>query len=172
MVDEKSFADISSFQTYLFNTGDNFKAYEMLGSERIDIDGKKCWRFSVWAPNALAVRVAGEKNGWTGEGRELQKIGTTGIWYGVFDDVEEGEMYKYSIDAQDGETYLRSDPYARQCEMRPGTASVTRASRPYKWSDKRHMNARGKKDSIKSPMNIYEVHAGSWRIHDDGSFYN
>ena len=172
MVDEKTWADISSFQTYLFNTGDNFKAYEMLGSDRVDIGGKKHWRFSVWAPNAVSVKVAGEFNGWTGEGKEMEKIGTTGIWYGVFDDICEGDLYKYAIEAQDGETYMRSDPYARMCEKRPGTASVVRARKEYKWSDKRHMNARAKADSLHKPMNIYEVHAGSWRIHEDGSFYS
>lgn len=171
MVEEKTWADISEFQTYLFNNGENYKSYEMLGSRMLDTDGKKQWRFSVWAPNAKAVSVAGEFNGWTGEGKSLQQIGTTGIWYGVFDDIKEGMTYKYSITAPDGNVYLRADPYALEAELRPGTASVVRKQKKYKWSDKRYISARAKRNNLKLPMNIYEVHAGSWKIHDDGSFY-
>ena len=171
MVDEQTWADISSFQTYLFNTGENFQAYEMLGVSRVEIENKKYWRFSVWAPNALSVCVAGDFNDWTGNGKELQKIGTTGVWYGVFDDIKEGALYKYAITAPDGQVYMRSDPYARMCELRPGTASVVRKEKEYKWSDKRHMNARERSNSLQRPMNIYEVHVGSWKIHEDGSFY-
>ncbi len=171
MVDEQTWADISSFQTYLFNTGENFQAYEMLGVSRVEIENKKYWRFSVWAPNALSVCVAGDFNDWTGNGKELQKIGTTGVWYGVFDDIKEGALYKYAITAPDGRVYMRSDPYARMCELRPGTASVVRKEKEYKWSDKRHMNARERSNSVQRPMNIYEVHVGSWKIHEDGSFY-
>ena len=126
MVEEKNWADISEFQTYLFNNGDNYKSYEMLGTRRLDIDGKKQWRFSVWAPNAKAVSVAGEFNDWTGEGKNLQQIGTTGIWYGVFEDIKDGTLYKYSITAPDGNVYLRADPYALEAELRPGTASGVR----------------------------------------------
>ena len=171
MVEEKTWADISEFQTYLFNNGDNYKSYEMLGTRRLDIDGKKQWRFSVWAPNAKAVSVAGEFNDWTGEGKNLQQIGTTGIWYGVFEDIKDGTLYKYSITAPDGNVYLRADPYALEAELRPGTASVVREQKKYKWSDKRYISARAKRNNLQSPMNIYEVHAGSWKIHDDGSFY-
>ena len=171
MVEEKNWADISEFQTYLFNNGDNYKSYEMLGTRRLDIDGKKQWRFSVWAPNAKAVSVAGEFNDWTGEGKNLQQIGTTGIWYGVFEDIKDGTLYKYSITAPDGNVYLRADPYALEAELRPGTASVVREQKKYKWSDKRYISARAKRNNLQSPMNIYEVHAGSWKIHDDGSFY-
>lgn len=171
MVDEQTWADISSFQTYLFNTGENFQAYEMLGVSRVEIENKKYWRFSVWAPNALSVCVAGDFNDWTGNGKELQKIGTTGVWYGVFDDIKEGALYKYAITAPDGQVYMRSDPYARMCELRPGTASVVRKEKEYRWSDKRHMNTRERSNSLQRPMNIYEVHVGSWKIHEDGSFY-
>lgn len=172
MVEEKNWAGISSFQTYLFNTGDNFKSYEMLGSHKIDVDGKKVWRFAVWAPNAKSVKVAGDFNDWTGEGKDLAMIETTGIWYGVFDDLKDGTFYKYAVEAQDGEIYLRADPYAVRDEMRPGNASVLYEMNNYKWSDKRYINSREKRNILNMPMNIYEVHAGSWKIHDDGSFYN
>ncbi len=172
MVNEQDYAKISEFQTYLFNSGDNFRSYEIFGTHRVEIDGKKGWRFAVWAPKAVNVRVTGDFNGWGDEGYGLAKIGTTGVWYGFFTDIKEGSLYKYAILAEDGNTYLRSDPYAVMCEMRPGTASVVRELKSFKWSDKNWMKVRAKSDSIHSPMNIYEVHAGSWKVHDDGSFYN
>jgi 1,4-alpha-glucan branching enzyme len=104
MVDEQGYAHISEFQTYLFNSGDNFRSYEMFGTHSVSVDGKKGWRFAVWAPKALAVRITGDFNGWADTGYELEKIGTTGVWYGFFTDIKQGELYKYSIDAEDGET--------------------------------------------------------------------
>lgn len=172
MVNEQNWANISEFQTYLFNCGDNFKSYEMLGSHKVTVDGKKGWRFAVWAPNAVSVRVVGDFNGWDGHDKHLSKINTTGIWYGFFTDIKDGDMYKYAIEATDGQTYMRADPYAFEAELRPGTASVTKELKPYRWGDKRWLANREKKNNIASPMNIYEVHAGSWKIHEDGSFYN
>ena len=163
---------ISTFQTYLFNNGDNFKAYEFLGCHKIKHDGKNGFRFAVWAPNAKSVKIALDSNGWTGDGKELMPFGETGIWCGFFDDVKHGEYYKYAITAQDDAVYLRSDPYAIWCEVRPGTASVVYAAGKFKWTDKDWLSAREKKDEIHSPINIYECHAGSWRIKEDGSYYN
>ena len=170
MIDENF--NISDFQTYLFNTGENYKAYEMLGVHSATVNGKKGLRFSVWAPDAEAVRVVGDWNNWNEYTHPLQKLGTTGIWCGAFTDINEGSYYKYAIDAKDGQTYLKADPYAVMCELRPGTASVVRTLKNFKWSDKRWLNSREKTNLLNSPMNIYEVHAGSWKVHEDGSFYN
>ncbi|MDD6482991.1 MAG: 1,4-alpha-glucan branching protein GlgB [Clostridiales bacterium] len=172
MANEQNWAGISEFQAYLFNMGDNFKSYEMLGVHKLEEQGKKGWRFSVWAPNAKAVRVVGEFNGWSGHDKKLEPIGSTGIWYGFFTDIKEGWLYKYAIDGADGKEYIKTDPYAVECELRPGTASVVRENKKYRWSDKRWLNRRAKVNNFESPMNIYEVHAGSWKIHEDGSFYN
>lgn len=162
---------VSEMQTYLFNTGENYRSYEFLGCHRVEIDGCDVWRFAVWAPNAQSVKVACDRNDWTGDGMELEKFGETGVWVGATDTLENGDLYKYAITAPDGTVYLRSDPYARRCELRPGTASVVYDEPDYKWTDKAWMNKRAKFDAIHSPMNIYECHAGSWRIHDDGSLY-
>ena len=162
---------VSEMQTYLFNTGENYRSYEFLGCHRVEIDGCDVWRFAVWAPNAQSVKVACDRNDWTGDGMELEKFGETGVWVGATDTLENGDLYKYAITAPDGTVYLRSDPYARRCELRPGTASVVYDEPDYKWTDKVWMNKRAKFDAIHSPMNIYECHAGSWRIHDDGSLY-
>ena len=172
MTEEKTWANISRFQTYLFNSGDNFKSYEMLGSHKVKIDGVDGWRFAVWAPKAVSVRVVGDFNDWNGYDKMLERIETSGVWYGFFTDIEEGMLYKYAIEAENGETYYKADPYAVKSELRPGTASVTKdISNNYKWGDKAWIRARGKNSTLTEPMNIYEIHIGSWKIHDDGSFY-
>lgn len=172
MTEEKTWANISRFQTYLFNSGDNFKSYEMLGSHKVKIDGVDGWRFAVWAPKAVSVRVVGDFNDWNGYDKMLERIETSGVWYGFFTDIEEGMLYKYAIEAENGETYYKADPYAVKSELRPGTASVTKdISNNYKWGDKTWISARSKNSTLTEPMNIYEIHIGSWKIHDDGSFY-
>ena len=166
MTEEKTWANISRFQTYLFNSGDNFKSYEMLGSHKVKIDGVNGWRFAVWAPKAVSVRVVGDFNDWNGYDKMLERIETSGVWYGFFTDIEEGMLYKYAIEAEDGETYYKADPYAVKSELRPGTASVTKdISNNYKWGDKAWISARGKNSTLTEPMNIYEIHIGSWKIH-------
>ena len=171
MTKEETWADISRFQTYLFNSGDNFKSYEMLGAHKLKIDGKTGWRFAVWAPNAVSVRVVGDFNGWNGYDKMLERIETSGVWYGFFTDITEGMLYKYAIEAHDGQTYYKADPYAVKSEVRPGTASVVKDISGYKWGDKAWMGARDKENTMLKPVNIYEMHIGSWKIHDDGSLY-
>ena len=168
MIEKKDVYGVSQMQTYLFNIGENYRSYEFLGCHKSDLDS---WRFAVWAPNAKAVKVACDKNGWTGNGNELEQIGETGVWVSVFSDFENGDYYKYAITAPDDTVYLRSDPYARRCELRPGTASVVYSEAEFKWTDKHWIDKRKKTDAIHSPMNIYECNIGSWKIHDDGSYY-
>ena len=168
MIEKKDLYGVSQMQTYLFNIGENYRSYEFLGCHKSDLDS---WRFAVWAPNAKAVKVACDKNGWTGNGNELEQIGETGVWVGVFSDFENGDYYKYAITAPDDTVYLRSDPYAIRCELRPGTASVVYSEAEFKWTDKHWIDKRKKTDAIHSPMNIYECNIGSWKIHDDGSYY-
>lgn len=168
MIEQKDLYGVSQMQAYLFNIGENYRSYEFLGCHKSDLDS---WRFAVWAPNAKAVKVACDKNDWTGNGKELVPFGETGIWVGAFSDFEDGDYYKYAITAPDDTVYLRSDPYARRCELRPGTASVVYSEAEFKWTDKRWIDKRKKTDAIHSPMNIYECNIGSWKIHDDGSYY-
>ena len=168
MIEQKDLYGVSQMQAYLFNIGENYRSYEFLGCHKSDLDS---WRFAVWAPNAKAVKVACDKNDWTGNGKELVPFGETGVWVGIFSDFEDGDYYKYAITAPDDTVYLRSDPYARRCELRPGTASVVYSEAEFKWTDKRWIDKRKKTDAIHSPMNIYECNIGSWKIHDDGSYY-
>ena len=162
-------AGISEFQVYLFNTGENFQSYEMLGSHKIMVGDKSAWRFAVWAPNAKCVRVTGDFNDWNGEGYELIKIGNTGIWYGVFENLPDGALYKYALSGCDGNTYMKTDPFAVECELRPDTASKLADFKPYKWKDTAWIKKRT--DALDKPMNIYEVHPGSWKTHEDGSLF-
>ena len=165
--EEKKWAEINEFQLYLYNEGTNFQSYEMLGPHKID----RGWRFAVWAPNAKGVSLAGDFNDWTGDGKPLELIGTTGVWYGVFDDVKEGTLYKYAVTHQDGTCVLKADPFAFECEVRPNTASVVRDIPKYRWGDSKWIKNREKTPIYDKPMNIYEVHAASWKMHKDGSLY-
>lgn len=163
---------ISDFQMYLFNKGENFQSYRMLGVHKIISDGVEGYRFSVWAPNAKSVQVIGSFNNWSGDGYMCEKVGTGGVWCGFFCDVSDGDLYKYRIQGNDGIFYDKADPYAVACELRPGTASVIGELPDFKWSDKSWISKREKTDWINKPVNIYEVHAGSWKTHSDGSFLN
>jgi len=163
---------ISEFQTYLFNTGKNYQSYKMFGSHEIIVKNKKMYRFSVWAPNADAVAVVGEFNFWNENGFYLEKIHESGIWCGFFENVQKGQFYKYRITDKKGNVHDKADPYAFYSELRPGTASAVYGLNSYKWTDGAFLKQRRKHNTIANPINIYEVHAGSWRIHEDGSFYS
>ena len=151
---ENNCAGISEFQTYLFNSGDNFKTYEMLGPHQVKNGKGKAWRFAVWAPKAARVSLSGDFNGWSSSDSQLSPIGSTGIWYGVFDNIREGDLYKYAIEGQDGEIYFKADPYAFEAELRPGTASRVKDIPSYKWTDGKWIDSRGKKDIYSLPMKL------------------
>ncbi len=152
---------------YLFNEGTNYRSYETLGVHRYN----NGWSFAVWAPRAASVAVACDANGWTGAGMELSRTGSTGVWYGATDKIGEGEVYKYIITGADGRRVLKTDPFATECELRPAQASVVRDIPQYDWTDGGWLSRRAKTPPYDKPMLIYEVHAGSWRTHADGSFY-
>ncbi len=165
---------ISEFQLYLFNEGTNFQAYNMLGSHLIETEqnGKKVkgWRFAVWAPKAECVYLSGEFNNWSVSDRPLEKIGTTGVWCGFYTDIKEGMLYKYVVKGADGQSVFKTDPYAFYNQLRPDNASMTKDISGYKWKDSSWLSKRAKTAPYEKPMNIYEIHAGSWKTHEDGSF--
>lgn len=159
-------AGISEFQVYLYNAGTNFKAYELLGAHETE----NGWRFAVWAPNAVNVSLAGDFNDWDTASMPLEKIGTSGIWCGVFDKIKKGNIYKYAVTDKKGKTVLKADPYAFYSELRPNTASIVWGEPKFKWTDSRWLNKREKTPPYDKPMLIYEMHMGSWKQHEDGSF--
>ncbi|KRK81222.1 1,4-alpha-glucan branching enzyme [Companilactobacillus nodensis DSM 19682 = JCM 14932 = NBRC 107160] len=152
---------------YLFNTGKSFKSYEFLGCHVLS---SGITVFNVWAPHAKSVAVVGDFNEW--QDSDLTKVGTTGIWHGEFNGVDPGSLYKFAITGPDGERNLKIDPYAREFEKKPGDAAVVIKPTDKKWHDSLWMARRKRSDSKKRPMNIYELHLGSWRRHEDGSYYS
>lgn len=153
---------------YLFHQGTNAKAYEYLGSHR-DEEDENFTFFRVWAPHAVAVFVACDKNKWTGEGFELKRINEQGLWEGRFEGFKDYDAYKYLIIAQDGRKLMKCDPYAFHAETRPGTASKIYELGAFEWTDGAWLKKRRRKNIYSSPVNIYELHVGSWQRYPDGN---
>lgn len=157
---------------YLFNTGKNYMSYKFLGSRpESNSEGENGYRFAVWAPNAKKVCVVGDFNEWQEDVNNLEPYGTTGVWIGFFPGLEEWQAYKYGILTQNDEWILKADPYARHAETRPDTASKLYDPDDYTWNDQEYMANRVDAYQL-NPLNIYEVHLGSWRRYEDGSVYN
>ena len=151
-----------------FHKGTNSRAYEYLGAHRED--GKTVFR--VWAPNAKAVFVAGDFNGW-GNDAPMQKVTAKGVWEATLDfEFQNGWLYKFKILTENGEIF-KADPYAFSCEKPPKTASAFYESH-YKWQDGGWLKYRKEYcDNLYSkPMNIYELHLSSWKRHSDGRPYS
>jgi 1,4-alpha-glucan branching enzyme len=118
--------------------------------------------FAVWAPNARAVRVKGDFNGWDGRLHALRSLGSTGVWEIFVPGAGVGARYKFELQYRDGSWHEKADPMARATEVPPATASVVTAS-AYEWGDARWMTERAGRDPHTGPMSIYEVHLPSWR---------
>jgi 1,4-alpha-glucan branching enzyme len=158
---------INDMAEYLFHQGTNYRAYEYLGAHKTD-DG---YVFRVWAPNADRIFLAGDFNNW-GEDAPLERISEGGIWEITLgnDRISAGNKYKYKIYGC-GQVHFKADPYATEAGLPPETASVVPTQSEYEWRDGgwlayRKKNA-GKFYSL--PMNIYELHMGSWKRHEDGT---
>jgi len=154
----------SDYDIYLFKQGSHFRLYEKMGSHLMDVDGKRGTYFSVWAPNARAVSVMGDFNGWAKCSHYLKaRDDGSGVWEGFIPGLTEGARYKYHIlSMYNGYEVDKGDPYAFLCETPPKTASVV-YDLSYSWKDEDWMKERASRNSLKSPISIYEVHLGSWR---------
>lgn len=155
---------LSPDDLYLFNHGSLFRAYRTLGAHMHEHEGARGVRFAVWAPNARQARVAGDFNGWRGEANPLEPVGTTGVWAGFVPGLREGAAYKYEFVDAEGRVRLRADPFAFHSELRPGTASVVADLDRYEWQDDDWQARKRSRPPYERPMNIYEVHLGSWRM--------
>ena len=162
---------ITDYDVHLFMEGKHTKAHEKLGSRVDVVDGTSGASFAVWAPNASSVSVVGDFNGWNSALHPLSKRKDwSGIWEGFIPRLGNGVLYKYHIVSKfGGYTVDKGDPFARRWEVPPRTASVVWTNE-YSWEDGGWMAERGSKNSLESPMAIYEVHLGSWRRSDDGSW--
>jgi len=156
---------ISDYDKYLFNRGEHFHIYKFLGAHTKTENGIKGVRFSVWAPSARKVSVVGNFNNWNKFSHQMNKEKESGIWSIFIPNIDEGTLYKYAITGKHGDNFLKSDPVAFYSEKSPNTASIVTSLDKYNWSDKLWMKKRKDNKPHKQPINIYEVHAGSWK-HD------
>jgi 1,4-alpha-glucan branching enzyme len=149
---------LGELDLHLAGEGRHERLYERLGAHALD-DGV---RFAVWAPNARAVSVIGDWNGWRAGVDPLVPVGSSGIWEGVVAGAAEGARYKYAVDGADGVRREKADPYAVYAEVPPATASVVFRSR-HTWRDSVWLERRRTTDPLSRPLSIYELHPGSWR---------
>ncbi len=151
-----------------FYKGECYDAYNLLGCHKAE---EGTYRFAVWAPNAKSVSVVGDFNNWLVNHDNLSL--EDGIWQTTLTGCRAGDCYKYAITTQSGNILYKADPYAFYSELRPKTASVIYdRDENFVWTDDAWAEKQKKKDIYKSPVNIYEVHAGSWRRHYDGRMYS
>ncbi len=164
----------TAYDLYLFGEGSLFRGYKVLGAHLQQESGSKTSgvRFTVWAPHALQVRVAGEFNNWDGHQHSLRMLKDSGIWSLFIPEAREGQLYKYEIQGPGGETFLKADPFGFAAEQRPGTASRIVSLSKYTWGDKDWRQEQKKTHPHERPLLIYEVHLGSWRRSENGDFYN
>ncbi|MBM7692996.1 1,4-alpha-glucan branching enzyme [Peribacillus deserti] len=160
----------SGYDLHLFHEGTLYEAYKLFGSHLIQKDGSVITRFCVWAPNAAQVRVAGEFNGWKGQGYEMHRINDEGVWEIELEVNLQGQLYKYEIITEEGSQFMKADPFAFYSEKRPGTASMVWDLSGYKWNDSAWLKKKAKQSTLSKPVCIYEMHFGSWKRNKDGSF--
>ena len=146
-----------------FRAGNCHDIYNYLGAHPATVSGLEGMSFAVWAPNAVRVSLVGDFNGWDGRVLPMRKLEEYGVFVLFVPEMKEGTLYKYEIKAQTGLTFLKSDPYGFQCELRPGTASVTTDLSSYSWGDQAWMEERSGLDTKSLPVSIYQIHAGTWR---------
>ena len=151
---------------YLFHNGTNYKAYKFFGNHKINKDK---FAFRVWAPNATAVSVVGDFNSWDNNANKC-KLVAPGIWEATVKGVNIYDCYKYAVTSPTGVVHLKADPYAVHQETRPGTGSKVYELHNYSWSDEAWQKKKENQNILAQPINIYEVHFGSWKRHDDGNF--
>lgn len=148
---------------YLFGIGQHFEVYERFGAHLTEKDGMEGVCFSVWAPAAKSVSVVGTFNGWRETAGCMERLGASGIYELFVPGAIEGDLYKYCIHTRTGEVLYKADPYAFESEVRPGNASRVAGIEDYRWRDQEWMTRREKKDYRTEPINILEVHPGSFQ---------
>lgn len=159
------------FPLYLFHQGTNYEAYRLMCPHPAAEEGKSGWWFRVWAPAAKSVSVIGDWNYWDRGADRMQKI-SVGVWEAYVENAREWQLYRYSIETADGRIIEKTDPYALHTETSPSNAGKLVDLSGYQWSDADWMKRRGEIDVFNSPMNIYEMHIGSWRRYPDGNYYS
>jgi 1,4-alpha-glucan branching enzyme len=160
----------SDYDLYLFHQGSLYQSYRTFGAHLASENGYKGVRFAVWAPRAANVSIVGDWNGWKPDANPLLRL-ASGVWCGFVPGIGEGTAYKYAIETKDGAVQFKADPYAFYAEVRPHTASIVYDLNGYRWKDAAYQRRIQSKPSYERPMNIYEVHLGTWRRKEDGTPY-
>ena len=169
-------SNFSDLDQYLFGHATHYDLYKKMGAHPGKVDGQDGVWFTVWAPNAVAIFVIGEWNGWNEQANPMKKIADMGIFECFVPGAAVGMLYKYLIIARDGRKLYKADPYAFESEKRPGTASRV-ADISYRWGDGTWMKNRNSFTPETAAVSIYEVHPGSWMKHpyseeNPEGFYN
>lgn len=154
---------------YYFHEGTNHQAYDLM-SPQYGKNGAESWVFRVWAPHAKSVSVVGDFNKWNKLSNTMIKV-SAGIWECEIKNLKVFDIYKYCIQTSDGRTLFKADPFALHAETAPSNASKLYKS-DFKWRDATWLEKRSKSNHYTEPMNIYELHLGSWKRHKDGNVMN
>lgn len=157
---------------YLFHQGTASKAYELLGAHFQIRDGIEGCIFRVWAPHAVKAFLIGDFNKWNENSVPMTRLTEQGLWEVFCPNIPEFMQYKYVLQDAKGKKRTKSDPYGFHMETRPGTASKVYSIDRYQWNDHSWIESRSKTSPYDKPLNIYEVHIGSWRQYDDGNFFD
>lgn len=159
-MDAKYMDYIPQGDIYLFNIGAAQKAWLCYGCHFVP--ELKAHRFIVWAPNAKAVSLVGDFNGWNSEATPMEPM-DGGVWVCFVEGLSENALYKYCVVQKNGKKVLKADPFAAFSQNGENTASIVWNGGSYKWSDRAYMKKRAKRRHLSEPMSIYEVHLGSWK---------
>ncbi len=157
---------------YLFHQGTSLRAYEFMGAHPYSNENERGYVFRVWAPKASNVYLTGNFNGWDYKKDIMHKLNNEGIWELYMPDIEEFDVYKYVVEDQSGELHIKADPYGFHMETRPATGSKIYDLEGFQWSDDQWIQKRSETEPYNQPINIYEVHAGSWKRYPDGNTYS
>lgn len=152
--------------------GNSLDSYKFLGNHKAEYEGVVGYSFAVWAPNAKGVYLVGDFNEWNETSHPLENMHNSGIWSIFTTDLDEGDIYKYNVIGCDNVSRLKSDPYGTFSELRPKTASIVYEGKYYNWKDEKYLQDKNKKRFNNEPINIYEVHLGSWKRKWDGEFFS
>ncbi len=156
-------AMLSDFDLHLFGQGRHLDAYEKFGAQLREIQGVQGVNFAVWAPNAQAISIVGDFNGWDGRCHPMHRRENSGVWELFIPGLAAGEKYKLRVKGQWGEVIDKCDPFGFAAELPPRTASVVADLNRHSWNDGDWMRRRRETNQLEQPISIYECHLGSWR---------
>ena len=168
--DKTSLKELHYGELRKFVLGKNYKAHEVMGSRFYEVEGTQGVLFILWAPNAEKVSIVGDFNGWDPHLNEMERHKNREFWIAFVTEVPYWCGYKYAITYKNGKTVLKSDPFAFHAETRPKTASKVVSLNKYKWSDNEIMWGEKRSTPYNKPINIYEVHLGSWKRRENNRF--